>query len=117
MSLKIFYLDDEPDLLELFSDTFSSDKIQIKTFVSVDDLIASVEKERPDIVFLDFRLGSTTGDEVAFRLPNSIPKALITGDLSVSLKNEFKAIFEKPYKIELIRDFIEAKSQTQMTKT
>lgn len=32
MALKVYYIDDEPDLLELFADLFSSKEIEIKTF-------------------------------------------------------------------------------------
>lgn len=104
--LTIIYVDDEPDLLEMFSEIFSTPDITIRGFSDPDQAIAEIKKTPVDLVFLDYRLKKTTGDKVALQIDPKIPKALITGDLQVKCEAEFKAYFEKPMKIDEIRNFI-----------
>ena len=106
MSFKIYYLDDEPALLEIFVDTFASDSIHVTTFTDPEKAIAEIELNPPDLLFLDFRLPNTTGVEFARRLDPSIPKALVTGDMSFKNDEVFVATFEKPTKTEAIEAFI-----------
>jgi CheY-like chemotaxis protein len=107
MSLKVYYLDDEPALLEIFSDTFSSEEIQITTFSDPKEAIAAIKSSPPDLLFLDFRLPNTTGVAIAQQLDPNIPKALISGDLSLKPEVPFDAVFEKPIKISEVLSFIE----------
>ena len=97
MSLKVFYLDDEPGLCEIFFDLFSSEKIQITTFSEPETAIKAIKENPPDLLFIDYRLPNTTGDEVALKLNNQIPKFLITGDIFIKTKYNFEKIFSKPY--------------------
>ncbi len=106
MSFKIYYLDDEPDLLEIFVDTFTSDGVHITTFTDPVMAIAEITLNPPDLLFLDFRLPNTNGVEFARRLDPSIPKALVTGDISVKHDDVFLAIFEKPMNTKAIEAFI-----------
>ncbi len=106
MSFEIYYLDDEVDLLEIFSDTFSSEDVKIKTFSDPSLFILEVNKNNPDLVFMDFRLPHITGDEIALKLNKEIPKAIISGDLNLALKSDIEDVFEKPYDVKKICDFI-----------
>ena len=106
MPLEIVYIDDEVDLLSLFEDTFSDSDIRIRTFADVGKAKEAILEKAPDLVFIDFRLPGTTGDQVANDLDPKIPKALITGDLQVNTSYKFDAVFEKPYNIKAIREFI-----------
>lgn len=110
MQLEIVYLDDEPDLIDLFQEMFSSAKVKVTVFSSADEIVQYVESHKVDIVFLDYRLPSTTGDEVALRMPPQIPKALISGDLQLAPTAHFEAIFSKPYEMQKIRAFIDSKA-------
>ncbi len=98
MSFSVFYLDDEEDLCEIFLDQFSSEEIDITTFTSPKKIIEAVKINPPNLIFLDYRLPSTNGDEVAQAMDTKIPKFLVTGDISVSTKYEFTKILQKPYK-------------------
>lgn len=102
MPLKVVYLDDEPVLCEIFSDLFSSPQIEVKTFTDPSLAIKFINENVPDVIFLDYRLPGTTGDEVAQLLPPAIPKFLITGDTKVDTKYNFAQLFHKPYKEEEI---------------
>ncbi len=106
MPLKVFYLDDEPDLTEIFCDLFSSDQIQVFPFTTVDEFLAEVRINPPDVVLLDYRLPNTTGDKVAQLLDPAIPKALITGEISVKPNPSFVTILAKPFDMDLISKFL-----------
>jgi DNA-binding NtrC family response regulator len=106
MPFSIFYVDDETELLEMFVELFSTKEIEITTFSNPALVVQKARLTPPDLIFLDFRLKDTTGDAIASQLDPKIPKALITGDLSVSLVNTYEAVFEKPYKIEEVAAFI-----------
>ncbi|MBX3017580.1 MAG: response regulator [Bdellovibrionaceae bacterium] len=106
MALKVFYLDDEPDLLEMFADLFSSPEIEISTSADAVAGLKRLQSEKFDVVFLDYRLPGTTGDEIAKRIPPGPTLALITGDLAVHTDFPFKTIFSKPYKREEMLQFL-----------
>lgn len=106
MSLKVYYLDDEKDLLEMFSDTFSTPDIQITNFSEPALFMKAVKASPPDIIFLDFRLPGCTGDEIAQQIDPNIPKVLITGDTEVRPKASFLAVLGKPYRSQSIEDIL-----------
>lgn len=102
MPLNVFYLDDEPDLLDIFKDVFQSDKVKVSTFTDPHKLMNETSLNKPDIIFFDYRLPGTTGDEVALKIDNSITKVLITGDLQVDCKTQFLQKLEKPLEFEAV---------------
>lgn len=108
MPITVYYLDDEETLCEIFSKIVSSDEIQVTTFVEADDAIAHCEKTPPDLIIIDYRLRGTTGDIVATKIDENIPKMLVTGDLSVDSVYDFQHIISKPLDfkkiITLIKD-------------
>lgn len=109
MPLKIFYIDDEPGLLEIFADTFSSKGIEITTFEDHKLAIEEIKKNPPHIIFIDYRLKGTTGDKVIQEVDPSIPKAMITGELSMRLDPAlFKSIFYKPFDFDAVEKFIQS---------
>lgn len=107
MPLRIFYLDDEPALLELFSDTFSAADRVITNFSDPKTAIEAIRKTPPDILFIDYRLPSYTGDQIAQMLDPKIPKVLITGDMQVKCNYNFLAILEKPYSASKIVEILD----------
>jgi CheY-like chemotaxis protein len=111
MPITIYYLDDEPDLLELFVETFSQEGRVVRGFVSVSEFLEEVAKSPPHIVFLDYRLPRITGDEVALRLPPSLPKVLLSGELQPSTRADFYALMQKPFKAQDIESLIAALSR------
>jgi DNA-binding response OmpR family regulator len=118
MPMNIVYLDDEVDLLEMFSDLIASPEIHVKTFTEPAKAIESIQSQPPDLIILDFRLPGTTGDEVALKLNPDIPKALITGDLNVTTKAKFDRVFAKPYSVIEMQAFVDSyRSQKSPSKT
>ena len=114
MPIKVYYLDDEQALCENFADYFASEAVEVTTFTDPAKAIALTQTNPPDLFFVDFRLPSTTGDEVAKSIAADIPKYLITGDVSVKTEYKFKAVFNKPYKsediLQVLDGFLKIKS-------
>ena len=104
--LKIVYIDDEIDLCEMFSDLFSSPETEIKTYIDPQVAINEISSNPPDLIFLDYRLPGITGDEVAKKLNNNIPKILITGDANIKTEYSFNKIYTKPYEFNDMREFL-----------
>lgn len=108
MKLKVWYLDDEPELCETFLDDFSAPDISITVFSHAQEMIQVSKKSPPDLLFIDYRLHYKTGDEVAQLLDPKIPKVLITGDIDIATHYHFIKIISKPYKVNEISQLLEA---------
>lgn len=107
MALKVFYLDDEADLCELFQESFESEKVSVTTFCDPEQFVQEVQVNAPHLVLLDYRLPHTNGEEVGRRIDPNIPKALITGDLLVEVPPNFLKVFSKPFNFNEMESFIE----------
>lgn len=112
MPVKVYYLDDEIDLLSVFTDTFESSNVQVSTFDDPEKAIHAVNTTPPDIFFIDYRLPNMTGIDVALRIQVDIPIVLLTADSNVAndpqTKILFKAIFAKPFPVAEMEKFIES---------
>lgn len=106
MPFKIYYLDDEPDLLEIFVEQFSSAEISVSTFTDPVQAVKVILQSPPDLLILDYRLCGTTGDQVAQSVSQEIAKILITGDLEFIPKSQFLKIFRKPFYLNDLQKFI-----------
>ncbi|MEN9722965.1 MAG: hypothetical protein RJB38_951 [Pseudomonadota bacterium] len=111
MPLRLYYLDDEPDLLDVFSEIFACPELEIVTCSDPVRALQEIQANPPDILFLDYRLPRTTGDQIALQVDAAIPKALVTGDVRVTLQARFDAVFEKPFPVEKMQEFIQAQIQ------
>lgn len=109
--IKIVYVDDEPDLCEVFKDNVEDSKTEVITFTDSQLFIEQVNSIQPDLVFLDYRMPRTTGEEIAQRIDSKYPKILITGDASVKTKIQFVAVYEKPINFRELSKFIESYSK------
>jgi DNA-binding NtrC family response regulator len=111
MPLNVWYIDDEPDLCELFFEIFSTDEIVITTFTNPNVAIEQAQISPPDILIVDYRLPNTTGDQVAQQFPLELPKYLMTGDITVVTSYKFLKVFPKPYLEEDILEILTAQSK------
>ncbi len=110
-TLRVWYIDDEADLCEMFSDIFTNKNIHINTYTNFDDVKKALTETDPNhmphVCFIDYRLKRITGDRIAAELPTSIPKYLVTGDLQVPPSDLFVAVLPKPYDSETIQYIID----------
>ena len=97
MAIKIYFLDDETDILDIFKETFSSKDFIISTFNNPNDLIETSKVNKPDLFFLDNKIPHFTADIISKELDPNIPKAIITADVNYKFEMNYIAIFGKPY--------------------
>jgi FixJ family two-component response regulator len=95
MPLKIVYLDDEVALCENFKDLHATQDVEIETFTSPELAIESIRANPPDVIFIDYRLPGTNGEQVAYALNVSKPIILITGELELKTNYPFHCIIQK----------------------
>lgn len=104
--IRVYYLDDEENLCRIINDYFQSDETLVSTFIEADEAITACKENPPDIIFIDYRLPDTTGDEVATLIDQNIPKILVTGDLTYSPKYDFYRVVTKPYTLAALAALI-----------
>ncbi len=107
MAIVVYYLDDEDALCDIFESYFQTEDIKIVTFVDAKCAIDECVKNPPSLFFIDYRLHGITGDEVAFSIPDEIPKILVTGDHAFTPKYNFQKILPKPFDFKLIQKVLD----------
>lgn len=108
MALNVYYLDDEVDLLDTFKDTFDSGEYAVTTFSDPAQFIAAVKSAPPDLIFLDYRMPGTSGDEVAKQIDRSIPRVFISGELDLKPVGPYIKMLLKPCKNDDIEAILTA---------
>ena len=75
----IMLLDDEEDILKLYSDYLSSRGHRVlNAYVNADTILDDIDVECPDVYIIDYRLlGNMNGIEVAVEILNKFPSACI----------------------------------------
>src|SRR5687768_8262039 len=75
----IMILDDEEDILNLYSDYLSGvGNRVIRTYVNADTILEDIDIEPPDVYIIDYRLlGNMNGIEVAIEILKKFPSACI----------------------------------------
>jgi DNA-binding NtrC family response regulator len=75
----IMILDDEEDILTLYSDyLLCMGHRVLKAYVNADTILDDIEIERPDVYIIDYRLlGNMNGIEVEVEILNKFPSACI----------------------------------------
>lgn len=107
MKFRIACLDDEPAICDVIKESFETPSVEIVTFVIPSQAIEFVNRLTCNLVFIDYRLPGTTGDQVARAMPAGIPKILITGEFGLPDLPEFVKVFTKPFKIREIQEIID----------
>ncbi len=86
----IMILDDEEDILNLYSDYLSSRGHRVlKTYVNADTILDDIDIEFPDLYIIDYRLlGNMNGIEVAMEILKKFPSACIVFITGVELLDQ-----------------------------
>lgn len=104
MAIKIYYVDDEVELCEIFVEEFSNKDFEVISFCDPLSAIAACEKESPGLIFIDYRMPGMNGDKLAQKLNPDIKKILITAEIQLEVEAKFEAILGKPIMNNLVRD-------------
>ena len=80
MEMKIVLVDDEPEILSLVRDYLSREGFRVLTAINGVDGMILIEREKPDLVLLDWMLPGLNGLEMCKRLreTSSIPIIMLT---------------------------------------
>lgn len=119
MAKKILIVDDEPDLLKVVVFRVRNSGYEVLTACDGKEALAMIEKEAPDLIFLDLRLPVIDGIEVCKKIKGSdkfkcIPVVLFTASIG-HIDEKFKEsgaddYFLKPFEsgdlLEKIKKFI-----------
>lgn len=109
MRKKVYYLDDEVDLCNLFQEYIESDEIEVNTFIDASAAIEKCSSMPPDLMFIDYRLADTTGDVVATIIDSKIEKILVTGELKKPEYDVFSQVISKPFRLIELQKIINEK--------
>jgi DNA-binding response OmpR family regulator len=107
MRKKVYYLDDEIDLCNMFREFIETEEIEVSTFTSATVAIAACAESPPDLIIIDYRLSDTTGDVVANAIDSSIEKILVTGELEKPQHEVFSQVITKPFSLIELQSVIE----------
>jgi len=103
----IMVVDDHPDLVEILRITLESNGFNVRCAYSGQELLAALEKEKPDLILLDIMMPRMDGLEVLYRLREnsdtaSIPVIFLTAkvldeDIQRGYKMGAKYYITKPF--------------------
>lgn len=112
----IYFVDDEPDILEVFEDCFS-EKFKVHTFSSGLELVNMIEQQTvavPQLIVTDFSMAKMDGMNMLaklFALGHEIPSILLSGNLNKdaaidAMNHGISRIVEKPFKTAVLEAYI-----------
>ncbi len=107
---KLLIVDDDPLILDLYSDFFTQQNFKVKTAQTVDKALQIIQKERPDVILSDVVMPDKNGFdlyETIKRLKKKIPFIFMTGyELDPQVSQKLKELdvpwISKPTKLETL---------------
>ncbi len=106
----IIYIDDENDLLELFSDLFSNDQRKIHCFNNHQDAISFSRNNTVDMILIDYRMPDGTADQLLkkLELSDNTVVLMITGEMEVDqdICELFHGIIKKPFTVGKLESYL-----------
>jgi DNA-binding NtrC family response regulator len=103
----VVYLDDEINLLEIFTVFMEDLPVKVETYSDPEECIATLNSSQKNIVcgFFDYRLRGTTGVEVISKIKNRFPSYIISGDFTIGdiQLSDIKGVLSKPIDFEKVR--------------
>lgn len=117
MLLNIAYIDDEIGMCQMFEDNYASVAgVDLHTFTDPEQAIGWINQNRPDLIFVDFRLPNTNGIELAQLIQVPTEVVLISGDLKIKLPPPFTKAFYKPFDFREMDQFIRERVEIKKKK-
>ncbi len=111
VALRVFALDDDADFREFLEGLLTADGHEAFTFADPNDLFDACDRDVPDVVLLDLKMGDHSGQDVLETIRERWPRMcviMITGYPSLdSMRETFrKEVFDyipKPFGVEDLR--------------
>jgi DNA-binding NarL/FixJ family response regulator len=113
--VKIAYIEDDKDALEIFAKRFKIDSIHCDTYVSAEEALPHILAGTYDVLVLDIRLPGMSGVELLLKLRERqvhTPCILITAFSSLELAKEAlnasaSYLLEKPFSYKALKHVVE----------
>lgn len=106
MNKVALFVDDEPDLLELYEELFATDDWDIVALLSPIEAIEYVASHDIDVCFIDYRMPELNGVEMRAKLPATLPCYLITGEMDMPVPPGFLDTLDKPLDFERVETIL-----------
>lgn len=100
MKKKVFIVDDDSELLEVFKDILSEENVEVFTYDNHLNAVAEAKKENPDILLLDAQLSGVSGLDVVHQFDPKLRKILCSGSNFKNVPKGFHGVLGKPFSIE-----------------
>ena len=69
---RILILDDNQDILDIVEEALTYEQFEVHGTTLANDIIPLIEKIKPDLVLLDYRVSGTNGGEICKRIKSNI---------------------------------------------
>jgi DNA-binding NtrC family response regulator len=114
--IDVAVLDDDLDFRTYIEDLLGDEGIyQVQSFATPDELLTAAETRLPDIILLDMKMGSVTGDQVVEQLLQRWPEVciiVVTGypsleDMRATFKLRVFDYLAKPFSLSQLRQTLQ----------
>lgn len=113
MTIHVVFVDDEPDICELYADFFESETVRVTTFTDPVEALAFLQKTPVDTCIIDYRMPHMDGLQLRAELPDKLPCYLISGELELECPPGFVGCFQKPVRLEDLESIIDSLNRIQ----
>ena len=105
---RVYYLDDEPELLEVFQEYMAPHYSEVATFESGSDAKQVCDQAPPDVMVIDYRLAEMTGDDFVRELDEGVRTILVSGELDLNPVEHFDHFVPKPFRLSELKALIDS---------
>lgn len=106
MALTAVFVDDEPDLCDVYENLFSSDKVRVRAFTDCYEALKFINQSAPEYIFIDYRMPHQSGIEFRNQITSDSACYLITGELDLATPSGFIDVIKKPLREEQFEKII-----------
>ncbi|HAK87944.1 MAG TPA: hypothetical protein DHV16_00990 [Nitrospiraceae bacterium] len=114
---KILVVDDEPDVAELIKIFLDSMGYEADVFLSCEESVEAIKKNKYWMVFCDYMMPWTTGDKIFYKIKEidgelakrfvMITGAVLNERLDEFVNKEYVKVINKPFKLDVIKNIID----------
>lgn len=110
MADKLVFIDDEPDLCDLYVALFSDESTEIKAFTDPFEAVDYIADNEVTMCFIDYRMPKINGVQLRKKLSQDLPCILLTGEIKKPDHDGFVAVLNKPLTEVSFREVLHKRS-------